>query len=95
MDCYIYFKASSSHESAILEQEQLLLSFMLEYGLSKHRLQKRPQAQDGMQTWMEIHRELAPGFEQALARAYAQTRLAELQSGERHIEYFMDAKLCA
>ena len=95
MDCYIYFKASADHETAVIEQEQLLQSLMVERGLSAHLLQRRPQAQDGMHTWMEVHRQFTPEFEQDLVHAYGKTRLAELQSGERHVEYFMDANLCA
>lgn len=95
MDCYIYFKADVGHEAAILEQEQVLHSLLLKNKQPGYRLQRRPDAQNGLHTWMEIHRQINAGFEQHLARAYAQTSLPELQSGERHVEYFMDAELCA
>lgn len=76
-------------------QEQLLQTHMLQQSGTAHSLQRRPSAQDGLQTWMEIHRQVSSDFEQQLAQAYAQTRLSELLQGERHMEYFMDVNLCA
>lgn len=95
MDCYIYFKTMSSQETEVISEEQLLQTHMQQQTGIAHDLQRRPSAQDGLHTWMEVHRQVSPDFEQQLARAYAQTRLSELLQGERHMEYFMDVRLCA
>ncbi|MFZ6722837.1 DUF4936 family protein [Undibacterium sp. Ji49W] len=95
MDCYIYFKTMSSQETEVILQEQLLQDHMRQQSGNAHGLQRRPSAQDGLHTWMEVHRQVSPDFEQQLAQAYAQTRLSELLQGERHMEYFMDVSLCA
>ncbi len=95
MNCYIYFKASVDKEAEVLRQEQLLQKLMRQTDQQSPGLQRRPAEQDGMHTWMEIYHEVTPDFEQRLALAYAQTGLLQLQSGERHMEYFVDVDLCA
>jgi len=95
MNCYIYFKASADKEAEVLQQEQLLRKLMHQTDLPSPSLQRRPTVQDGMHTWMEIYHQVTSDFEQRLELAYAQTGLKQLQSGERHMEYFVDVNLCA
>ncbi|MES2037502.1 MAG: DUF4936 family protein [Pseudomonadota bacterium] len=95
MNCYIYFKASAGKEAEVLQQEQLLQNLMRQADQQSPGLQRRPAEQDGMHTWMEIYHQVTSDFEQRLELAYAQTGLQQLQSGERHMEYFMDVNLCA
>lgn len=95
MNCYIYFKAGTDKEAEVLQQERLLQNLMRQVDQQGPGLQKRPAEQDGMHTWMEIYYQVAPDFEQRLELAYAQTGLQQLQSGERHMEYFVDVDLCA
>ncbi|MFZ6742512.1 DUF4936 family protein [Undibacterium sp. JH2W] len=95
MNCYIYFKAAADKEAEVLQQEQLLQNLMHQANQQRPGLQRRPTEQDGMHTWMEVYHQVASDFEQRLELAYAQTGLQQLQSGERHMEYFMDVNLCA
>lgn len=95
MNCYIYFKASAGKEAEVLQQERLLQNLMRQENEKSPALQRRPAEQDGMHTWMEIYHQVKSDFEQRLELAYAQTGLQQLQSGERHMEYFVDVDLCA
>ncbi|MFZ6678567.1 DUF4936 family protein [Undibacterium sp. Tian12W] len=95
MNCYIYFKASAGKEAEVLQQERLLQNLMRQENEKSPALQRRPTEQDGMHTWMEIYHQVTSDFEQRLELAYAQTGLKQLQSGERHMEYFVDVDLCA
>ncbi|PXX46912.1 DUF4936 family protein [Undibacterium pigrum] len=95
MNCYIYFKASAGKEAEVLQQERLLQNLMRQENEKSPLLQRRPTEQDGMHTWMEIYHQVTSDFEQRLELAYAQTGLQQLQSGERHMEYFVDIDLCA
>lgn len=95
MNCYIYFKASAGKEAEVLRQERLLQNLMRQENEKSPGLQRRPVEQDGMHTWMEIYHQVTSDFEQRLELAYAQTGLKQLQSGERHMEYFVDVDLCA
>jgi len=95
MNCYIYFKASAGKEAEILQQERVLQDLMRQENEKSPVLQRRPIKQDGMHTWMEIYYQVTSDFEQRLELAYAQTGLQQLQSGERHMEYFVDVDLCA
>jgi len=95
MNCYIYFKASANKEAEVLQQERLLQKLMFQADQQSPCLQRRPAEQDGMHTWMEIYYQVSSDFEQRLELAYAQTGLKQLQSGERHMEYFVDVDLCA
>ena len=84
-------------EAEIIRQEQRLQTILKTVGGNMHQIQRRPQAQDGLHTWMEIHRDIANvvDFEQHMAQGITQTGLQNLLHGERHIEYFMDVSLCA
>ncbi len=95
MNCYIYFRASTGKEAEVLQQEHLLQKLMRVADQQSPVLQRRPVEQDGMHTWMEIYHQVTSDFEQRLELAYAQTGLKQLQSGERHMEYFLDVDLCA
>ncbi len=63
----------------------------MQYGI-RTALKRRPAAQDGMHTWMEVYLDTAEEFaaklEQAVAEQVQFTR--PLITGKRHVEHFLD-----
>jgi hypothetical protein len=95
MDLYIYYKVKEAQAPALLPQVQAMQRMLArEHGVAT-ALKRRPEAQDGRQTWMEIYRDAPGAFEDALARALANTGIGALIDGGRHTETFMDIEPCA
>lgn len=61
---------------------------MRQLGLTAE-FQKRPNDKDGVETWMEIYRDIPQNFEETLARAVSASGLATYIIGDRHHEYFV------
>ena len=57
------------------------------------RLKRRPEARDGLQTWMEVYPAVDAGFASMLAGAVHAAGLDALLAGPRHAEVFMDLPL--
>lgn len=55
------------------------------------RLQKRPIANNGLITWMEIYQDIPENFEEILSVAVAHSDIALFITGERRLEYFIAA----
>ena len=89
-DLYIYYRVAeaNSHTLAakVLAMQQQLATSAGVAG----QLKRRPQASDGVQTWMEVYPGTDHGFDAALADAVRDAQLAKLIEGERHIEVFTD-----
>lgn len=95
MEFYVYYRARCEHApelQAAVRDMQAALSNRYKVHTA---LKRRPQAQDGRYTWMEVYADASPGFEAALAEAVEQTGIASLIDGERHIEAFVEASSCA
>ena len=89
-DLYIYYQVRDSDAAALAP---LVRAMQQRLGLGS--VKRRPNAKDGLQTWMEIYLATGAGFEQALADAVRESGLAELIAGVRHTEIFTDLELCA
>lgn len=50
---------------------------------------RRPEIQDGLQTWMEVYVDVPESFEARLAEAVHSAELATMIEGERHTERFI------
>lgn len=97
MDCYVYYKAAQEHEMQIVRQVKMIRKYLntkLNTNLYAH-LQRRPEAENGVVTWMEIYRHVPHAFATALAEVVNQTEIMTLIQGQRHAEYFEDAIPCA
>lgn len=94
MDCYVYFKAEVRHRQQVILQVSRLISQIRQLHGITGMLQCRPQASQGLQTWMEVYRDVPEDFSAYLHSAVDATDLAGLIHGERHHEYFMDVSLC-
>ena len=95
MDLYIYYKVRTEHGARLAERALGMQQTLLrDYGIVTG-LKRRPQENDGRQTWMEIYQNVPDGFEASLANAVAGSGLLELIDGQRHTEHFMDVSSCA
>ena len=95
MNCYVYFKAKVENENAIMHAEHVLHSHLqLKYRLDMS-LQRRPEPENALHTWMEVYKDIPANFEEVLANAVQQTTLSDLQYSERHVEYFLNVEACA
>lgn len=95
MDLYIYYKVGESDASALYTavapmQAQLAAQFAV-----TSELKRRPQASEGVQTWMEIYRAVPGNFAATLGEAVQQAGLARWIVGTRHVEAFVDVVPCA
>ncbi len=95
MECDIYYRVRTEFAAKIQLRVQAMQARMLtEYGLAG-ALKRRPEAQDGRHTWMEIYAAVPHNFDAILAEAVAAAELPELIDGERPAAYFGDVTACA
>ncbi len=97
MDCYVYYKAAQEHELKIVRQAKIIREYLnTRMKIDLHsNLQRRPETENGVVTWMEIYRDVPNAFATALAEVVNQTEIMSLILGQRHAEYFEDAISCA
>ncbi len=89
MDYYIYYKSKEEHTEQILTGVKQVKNLLASDMHSPVQLQRRPMAQDGLITWMEIYREVPENFGVLIDAAVAQTDLQNWIVGTRHNEYFL------
>ncbi|MCU6433388.1 DUF4936 family protein [Undibacterium sp. Jales W-56] len=94
MDCYIYYKVPTEFQDQLLGQVRGMQAALHAQTGVTSGLQRRPEINDGMHTWMEIYRHVPENFIANLALAVQQTRLLPLIHGERHPEFFMEVIPC-
>ncbi|MFN3749883.1 MAG: DUF4936 family protein [Thiobacillus sp.] len=84
---YVYYRVDAAQGAHAAARVDALLRALAPYcGTPPRRLVRC----DDDTTWMEIYEDIAdwPAFEAALRAAVAQTGLAALADGERHLECF-------
>jgi tartrate dehydratase beta subunit/fumarate hydratase class I family protein len=59
------------------------------------QLKRRPEAREGVQTWMEVYAATPAGFAALLDRAVHEAGVLEWTAGLRHTEVFTDIAPCA
>ncbi|MRX06345.1 DUF4936 family protein [Pseudoduganella sp. FT25W] len=95
MDLYIYYKVkdadAASLQAAVVPMQATLAQ---RHGVAG-QLKRRPEARDGVQTWMEVYPSAPEGFATALDEAVAAAGLSAWTSGPRHTEVFGDVVSCA
>jgi len=96
MDLYVYYKVQAAQaaglQGAVIAMQSALSAA---HGVAA-QLKRRPQAAEGMQTWMEVYPAVAGhSFLAALDAAVAQAGLAQWIAGPRHVEIFEDLPPCA
>lgn len=94
-ELYIYYQVRDEDAQALLARIRSMQDGLLAAHGVAGQLKRRPEAQDGLQTWMEIYPATPAGFDVALATAVREAALAELIAGDRHTEIFTDLPTCA
>ncbi|NHZ32842.1 DUF4936 family protein [Massilia rubra] len=95
VDLYIYYKVRDEHAARLAPLVRAMQADLaLPTGVTGS-LKRRPGAQDGRQTWMEIYLATPNGFDTALAAGVRQAGLDQFTDGPRHSEVFMDISTCA
>lgn len=92
-DLYIYYRVSKTDATHFAQAAARMQGELVQqYGVAA-ALKRRPQAQDGMHTWMEVYMEADDGFEAAMVKAVSTHGLAAYITGKRHVEYFINVIL--
>jgi hypothetical protein len=94
MDLYIYYRVRVPDADAF-QQKATAMQHELQRDGAIAALKRRPDAQDGMHTWMEVYLATTPDFEVRLAQAVAASGLQTFIEGQRHTEKFVDLSSCA
>ena len=99
IDLYVYYKVRESDAAALAPRVRALQDDVaVRFGVAG-RLKRRPEARDGVQTWMEVYdgvdAAFAAAFASSLADAAAAAHLDDLLAGPRHVETFTDLPPCA
>ena len=95
MDIYIYYTVFEQDATAARQRVATLQQRLAKAYDIAPQLKRQSEAQDGLQTWMEIYPEVPGGFGSVIEQAAVQEGIAELVQGTRHVEYFMDLSPCA
>jgi len=89
-DLYIYYQVREADAGAVLPLVAAMQAKLAaRYSLTP-QLKRRPQARDGLQTWMEVYPATPDGFAAALEQAVVDSGLVALLAGPRHVEVFTD-----
>lgn len=90
MDRYIYYRVPADRALALQQCVQKLQQRVLALCGVPGELKRRPGAQDGWHTWMEVYHRLTPEFEACLRQCEQESGLAALIHGARHVDDFLD-----
>ena len=92
IDLYIYYKVRAFNAEALQARVRAMqVQLCSLYGVVA-QLKRRPKmvdAQDGLQTWMEVYTGTTDSFAASLAGAERDAGLLGLIEGQRHTEMFM------
>lgn len=95
IDLYIYYQVEDANATPL----QAKVAGMQRALLASHgvagQLKRRPEAKDGMQTWMEVYPAAPQDFAAIVDAAAQQAGLPDLSDCARHAEIFMDLTPCA
>jgi hypothetical protein len=90
MDLYVYYKVRQQDAVALAPRVRAMQEALgASHGVAR-QLKRRPEARDGMQTWMEVYPGVPEAFADALERAAAQAGFDGLIAGPRRAEVFVD-----
>ncbi|MFL6672463.1 MAG: DUF4936 family protein [Massilia sp.] len=95
VDLYVYYKVRAEN-AARLEPivRALQAGLATRHGVAG-QLKRRPEAKDGVQTWMEVYPATGDAFAAALAEAERSAGFDGLIEGPRRTEVFTDLTPCA
>ena len=94
-DLYVYYQVRDEDAVAMASRVRAMQARLYADCGVAGQLKRRPQADQGLQTWMEIYVDTGADFEEALAGAVQRAALWDLTTGIRHTEIFTDLPTCA
>jgi hypothetical protein len=90
IDLYVYYKVRALDAATLAPRVRAMQAALAaDQGVSA-QLKCRPQASDGLQTWMEVYPGVPAAFAGALEQAAAAAGLDDLVQGPRRAEVFVD-----
>jgi hypothetical protein len=95
LDLYVYYRVREADAPALHGKVRAMQAALADQHGVAGQLKRRPQASDGLQTWMEVYAATEPGFLDALDAAASQAGLSTYIDGARHAEVFTDVLTCA
>ena len=95
IDLYIYYKVAVDQAPALWPRVQAMQAALAAATGVAGQLRRRPEADAGRQTWMEIYPAVTTEFDDALAGAVSDAGIVAWIDGARHIEVFTDSSPCA
>ena len=90
VDLYVYYKVRSVDAAALAPRVRAFQAGVAERLGVTGQLKRRPDARDGLQTWMEVYPAVADDFADRLSVAAVVAGLDGAIVGARHAEVFVD-----
>lgn len=87
-DLYVYYKVREEDAPALAPRVRAMQAALDGHGGAL--LQRRPEARDGLQTWMEVYPGVDAGFDAVLERAVVDAGLLDAIQGPRRAEVFIN-----
>ncbi|MFC0251898.1 DUF4936 family protein [Massilia consociata] len=96
IDLYVYYKVREEDAARLAPRVHAMQARLAAAGsAAAAQLKRRPEARDGLQTWMEVYPAASEGFGEVLEAAAREAGLAEFIQGPRRSEVFTDFTPCA
>ena len=95
MDLFIYYRVREADTAQLQARIVAMQAALAKQWKLQGQLKRRPEVQDGMQTWMEVYVQVPADFEPALRQAVLACGATGLIVGQRHSETFSDLAPCA
>lgn len=94
MDLYIYYRVAVADADVLQRHVTRMQTELATRHCVAAALKRRPEATDGMHTWMEVYAAVPDTFETSLKQAVGDAGLNQWIDGARHTEYFQDVFSC-
>lgn len=95
VDLYVYYRVREQDATRLAPLVRAMQERLAERHGVRVQLKRRPEAKDGLQTWMEVYPRVDAGFGAALDAAAIEAGLHDIIEGPRRAEIFTDLTPCA
>jgi hypothetical protein len=95
LDLYVYYKVREENAARLQPLVRAMQATLSAQCGQANQLKRRPDAPDGIQTWMEVYPAADDTFPAALAAAVRTAGFDGLIEGPRRAEVFTDLTPCA
>ncbi|WP_051971478.1 DUF4936 family protein [Massilia sp. 9096] len=90
IDLYVYYKVRAGDADTLAPRVRALQAELEARHGVQGQLKRRPEARDGVQTWMEVYPAVDAQFGAQLEDAVGRAGFNALLAGPRHSEIFVD-----